>query len=244
MLPTAPRPTARYAIRHGSPGPNRNTHARAATAIASNASATPLPAGSTGPSSGSSATAHRVKCARICSARSTNRRSQPRTVSAGTPNRAAIRRYPSPATLASIAAPITATSSWRRDNATSGSSTCVPAQPRHRARRGRNNRSPTEQRNTRSRACPHGPNTPRHDGHAKPPADQLSLDQRLLGAYDQHRVPPPASKRALPTTIKLTGGLSRVQERAKPAKPTTTIPAINGTSTSPYAGFKRRSTAA
>jgi hypothetical protein len=65
----------------------------------------------TGPSSGSSATAQRVKCARICSARSANRRSQPRTVSGHATSRAAIRRNPSPATFASIADPITDTSS-------------------------------------------------------------------------------------------------------------------------------------
>src|SRR5437763_5870915 len=56
------------------------------------------------------------------------------------------------------------------------------------------------------------------------PADQLTLDARLLGAYDQHRVPPPASKRALPTTSNPTGGLSRVQKRAKPANPTNPSP--------------------
>jgi hypothetical protein len=54
-------PDSTLAIRHGSPGPNRNTHALTLTAIASNASAIPPPAGSTAPISGSSATAHRVK---------------------------------------------------------------------------------------------------------------------------------------------------------------------------------------
>jgi len=101
----------RLTICHTGRGPNRNTHARAATATASNASATPLPAGNTDPSSGSSTTAHRVNNARINSARPTNLRSQPRTVSAGTPNREAIDRHPSPATLASIASPTTTTSS-------------------------------------------------------------------------------------------------------------------------------------
>ena len=128
----------RLTICHTGRGPNRNTHARPATATASNASATPLPAGSTDPSIGSSAIAQRVNNTRINSARPTNLRSQPRTVSAGTPNREAIRRHPSPATFASIASPITDTSSWRRNNTTSGNSTCVPAQPRHRARRGIN----------------------------------------------------------------------------------------------------------
>jgi hypothetical protein len=95
----------------GSGRPNRNTHALAATATASNASATSLPAGMIAPSSGSNATAHRVNNARINPARPTNLRNQPRTVPAGTPNRAAIVRHPSPATLASIASPITAASS-------------------------------------------------------------------------------------------------------------------------------------
>ena len=163
------------------------------------------PAGSTGPSSGSSTTAHRVKCALIRSARSANRRSQPRTVSAGTPNRPAIGRCPSPATFASIAAPITDTSSRRRNNATSGSSTCVPAHPRHRARRGRNNRSPSRAAQHPLPRVPPRPQHPPTRRTPKQPADQLSLDPRLLGAYDQHRVPPPASKRALPTTDQADG---------------------------------------
>src|SRR5450432_412676 len=114
VLPSSRPPENRDAISHGPAGsadPNRNTHARAVIAIASNASATPPPAGMIAPSSGSSATAHRVKCARISSARPANRRSQPRTVSGHAPNRAAIGRNPSPATFASIASPITATSS-------------------------------------------------------------------------------------------------------------------------------------
>jgi len=75
------------------------------------------------------------------------------------------------------------------------------------------------------------------------PAHKLTLDPRLLGAYDQHRVPPPASRRALPTQPpQLAGGLSRVYERAKPATTASVIPATNGTSTVSRAGFKRRST--
>jgi hypothetical protein len=102
VLPSSRPPENRDAIFHGpagSPGPNRNTHAGAVIAIAPNASAAPPPAGITGPSSGSSATAHRVKSARISPARSANLRSQPRTVSGYAPNRAAIGRNPSPATF-------------------------------------------------------------------------------------------------------------------------------------------------
>jgi len=42
-------------------------------------------------------------------------------------------------------------------------------------------------------------------------------------------VPPPASKRALPTPTKTAGGLSRVYERAKPATTATLITTMNGT---------------
>ena len=57
-------------------------------------------------------------------------------------------------TFATIAAPITATSTWRRNNITSGNSTCVIAQPRHRARHGVNHRSPDPPRSTRLRRRP------------------------------------------------------------------------------------------
>ena len=90
------------------PGPNRNTHDRAATPIASNASANPSPAGKIGPNSASNTNAQRVKCARIASAFAANRASHRRTVLTGTPNSAAIRRYPRRRARASIAAPITA----------------------------------------------------------------------------------------------------------------------------------------
>ena len=108
---SSPPADKRLAIRHTEHGPNRSTHARPATAIASNASTTTLPAAKIGPSIGSSTTAERVNSARITSAFASNRRTQPRTVPAGTPNRAAIGRCPSPPACASIAAPITSTSS-------------------------------------------------------------------------------------------------------------------------------------
>ena len=102
---------------------------------------------------------------------------------------------------------------------TSGSSTCVPKQPRHRARRGTSSRSPDRQRNTRSRACPHGPNTSRHDGHASSPSASSASTLASSAHTINIGVPPPASKRALPTTINQTGGLSRVHERAKRVNP-------------------------
>ena len=207
---------------HASPCPNRSRHARAATPIASSASATPLAGRQHRPE----LDLQRGRAPREMrpdrSARCANRRSQPRTVSAANPSRAAIGRCPCPPTCAAIAAPITATSSCRRSNAQSGNSTCVPAQPRHRARRGRSTRSPRSPRITRSRAWPHGPNTPQHDGHASPPpqAHPRPPPPRRIRSTS---VPPPASKRALPTQpAKLAGGLSRVYERAKPASTVTT----------------------
>ena len=65
------------------------------------------------------------------------------------PNRSAIGRCPSPPTCASIATPITSTSSWRRTRHRSASSTCVPWQPRHRARRGRHRQSPENRDHSR-----------------------------------------------------------------------------------------------
>lgn len=77
---------------HGPRAPKRNTNARAATAIASSASATAEPAGRIGVSAGSNAWAHTVKCTLIGSAQPAKRRSQPRTVDACTPSATAIAR--------------------------------------------------------------------------------------------------------------------------------------------------------
>ena len=50
----------------------------------------------------------------------------------------------------------------------------------------------------RSRACPHGPNASRHDGHANSPPTS-SASTSATSAHTINMVPPPASKRALPT---------------------------------------------
>ena len=240
MLHNNRPPDNTEAIRHTSMEPNRSTHALAATAIASSASATPPPAGMTAPNSTSSTTAQRVKCALIASRSATNRRSQPRTVSTGTPNRPAIGRCPSPATLATIAAPITATPSRRRNSATSGSSTCVPPHPRQRARRGRKIRSPAAQRSTRARACPHGLNLPRHDGHPRtPPANSSSTRTRSahtisMGATSGIQESPPDDHQA-------DGRALAFYERANSATQPP-IPAVNSANTPAHAELKRRST--
>ena len=243
MLHNNNPPDSRQATRHTSPAPNRNTHARAATATASNASATPLPAGITGPSSGSNTTAHRAKYPRTSPARNANRRSQPRTVSFGTPSRPAITRCPAPAIFASIARPITNTSSRRRNKHKSANNTCVPAHPRQRARLGRSDRSPAAHRNTRLRANPHGPNLPRHDGHTSAPLPN-SASTRTSSAHTINIGATSGIRRALPTATKQTGGLSRVQKRAKPANSASTITTINSTSSLARAQTQQRSTRA
>jgi len=98
------------------------------------------------------------------------RRIKPRTVDAGTPNRPAIRRCPSPAPRATNAAPITPTLSRRRNSTTSGNNTCVERQPTQRARRGRTRASPAAVRTFRTRAWPHPARRSPHPGHARPPA--------------------------------------------------------------------------
>ena len=109
--------------------------------------------GPAGPNDTSSACAQRVKCSLIDSARSAKRRNQRRTLHAGNPSRIAILRCPSPAALASIAPPITATSSRRLTKASSPNSTWVRPHTRHLPRRGRTRSSlPPRRRNGRARA--------------------------------------------------------------------------------------------
>jgi hypothetical protein len=75
---------------------------------------------------------------------------------------------------------------------------------------------------------------------AQQPADQLSLHQHQLGAYDQHRGATSGIQESPPdATTKLAGGLSRVHERPKPANPATTI---TGTITPAGDQTQRRST--
>jgi hypothetical protein len=166
---------------HGGRGPRRSDAARAATPIASTASATPDPAGATGPNIGSKRCAHAINSAAARAATARNRRSQPRTVEAGRPTSSAALPYPPPAAAQRNAAPITATVSTRRANTTSGNNTCVDPHERHRARRGRNATGPDSDRNTRHRANPHRPNTPPHDGHlTTPDAKSLSTSSGSL----------------------------------------------------------------
>ena len=100
-----------HATSHGdtvsSPG-HRPAAAAAAAATATTASASGDPDGAGQQRIRDHRTASRVKTARSGPARPANRRSQPRTVAAGTPSSAAIRRCPRPRAAAASAAPITA----------------------------------------------------------------------------------------------------------------------------------------
>ena len=115
----------------------------------------------------------RANPTRIGSACSANRDSQPRTVEAGRPAAAQIRRHPQPDARANSAAQITVTGSTRRPRQSRGNSTCErphPAGLEQIARRGRIRATTVAARRTnRGAACPHGASRPPHFGHINPP---------------------------------------------------------------------------
>jgi hypothetical protein len=92
VLANNPPPHNRPANTHTGWRPNRQTAARVATPTASTASPTPLPVGAGGSEPGANINAHCVKNAATATALERNRRSHPRTVAGGTPNRSPIRR--------------------------------------------------------------------------------------------------------------------------------------------------------
>ena len=111
--------------------------------------------------------------------RSAARRSQPRTVAAGTPISAPMRRCPHPSPRARNAAQIQSAAYALRDNTVTGNNTCVTAHARQRARRGRT--GSTSPAILRARPYPHPPSTPPQHGHPNLPGSQPGLDaDRLL----------------------------------------------------------------
>ncbi len=127
-------------------GRGRGARRTAATAapIAATASARPDPAGGNGPASSSTRPRSNVNATRNRSALPEALVTQPRTVETGRPSRAAIRRYPTPSTRSSNAAPTTSTPSARRPSVVTGASTWVRPQPPHRPRRGMINSATVE----------------------------------------------------------------------------------------------------
>lgn len=160
VLASNPPPVKRVARCHGRAGPNRRIAALAARPIASTASVTGDFEGFGGFEAGASTRAQRVKNPVISGADVLNRRSQPRTVEAGTPRRAAIGRWPIPVACWTRAEPITSILSRRRSRQPSWSSTWVVLQARQRARRGRTVFWLLNPRMMRRLACPQGRSTP------------------------------------------------------------------------------------
>ena len=116
---------------------------------------------------------------RTASARAAAARNQPRTVDPGMPNRCAIGRCPLPRAFATNAVQINSARYALRSNNVTGSSTCVTAHPRQRARRGRT--GVTTPTTGRDRAKPHPANTPsEHDGQDISPLD--SRDSTRTGS--------------------------------------------------------------
>jgi hypothetical protein len=115
-----------------------------------------------------------VNTERTASARSANRRSQPRTVSAGRAESAAIRRNPTRDVAFNASADtITAAVSARRSNAVTGNNTCVTPHPVHRDRRGHSSTGPSAPRNCRGRPRPQPASTPPQAGQLSSPAANL-----------------------------------------------------------------------
>ena len=92
MLDNNPPPVNLETVDHAGPGPNRITAERVAIPMASTASPTADPDGPGGSNAGDNINAHRVKNTAITDALDRNRRSHPRTVATGNPNRNPIRR--------------------------------------------------------------------------------------------------------------------------------------------------------
>jgi hypothetical protein len=139
---------------------------------------------------------------RIGSACAANRDSQPRTVEAGRPAAAQIRRHPQPVAQASSAGQITDTGSTRRPRQNRGSSTCErpqPPAPEQIARRGRIRRTDSAaSRTNRGAACPHGASRPPQYGHASSPDTNCISTRAGSGPTLSNGPPPGAFARPFP----------------------------------------------
>ena len=153
-----------------------------------------LPAGSTAPSSGSSTTAHRVKCALIRSARSANRRSQPRTVP--------VHPQPSgdlPIPLASDASP---RSPHRSPTPRPADATTRPRQQHMRARAAPAPRPPRPQQPIPDRAA-------QHPLPSRAPTAPTPPDTTDNPAARRPAQPRPAPARRIRSTSGATSGIQR-----------------------------------
>lgn len=126
--------------------------AAAASPSTSRASAKTDPVTGTAAAQALSSWSSPVNSTRRLSARTPNRRSQPRTVLTGRFSSAAMLRWPEPPALASSAWPITTTVSALRTSVEAGRSTCVDRHCEHNERRGRRVTTVATSRSPRSRA--------------------------------------------------------------------------------------------
>jgi hypothetical protein len=236
-------PEAADAASHGDTAPStghRAATAPAAPTIAATASPTSDLAGAGITGSGPHSANSTVNTTRTASARSANRRSQPRTVSCGRPSQPAIARTPVPLAFAASAAPITSARSARRARPNTGNNTCVTPHPAHLDRRGRTRTSclPTP-RSTRATAQPQGASRCRHPGHSRSPA--ASRRSTEPGSASTVSTAPPSATTALPALgQEITGRACAYPSsaRCRPKRPDTTRP----TPACPHQHSQRRST--
>lgn len=183
--------------------PKRNRIAVVAVATAASASRQAHPDPSGIRTSTPTATATPINQARTASSRDPARRSQPRTVAAGTPRLAPILRCPAPLARVTNAAQISSAAYALRNNTVTGNNTCVTKHDRHRARRGRSR--PPNPSTRRAWAYPQPPSTPsRHVGHPIPPVANRDSTQTeststvTIGASKHHSAAPrkPAKTKA------------------------------------------------
>ena len=179
--------------RHDTDAPAARRIAAHAAPICATASAVGLPAGTRRSRSAPPPTRRstRANPTRIGSACAAKRASQPRTVEAGRPASAVIRRHPHPIARASSADQITVTASTRLARQNRGNNTCVRPQPPAReqtARRGRIRRTrSTASRTNRGARIPPRRQPLRAIRTGKPARNQLAFDQDRINTYAKHR---------------------------------------------------------
>lgn len=152
---------------------------------------------------------NRANPTRIGSACAANRASHPRTVEAGRPAAAQIRRHPQPAAQLTSAAQITNTGSTRLPRQNRGNSTCERPHPpscEQIARRGRIRRTDSAaSRTNRGAAYPHGANRPPQYGHVNPPDTNCVSTPAGSTPTLSNGPPPGAFKRPFPTPLNASG---------------------------------------
>jgi hypothetical protein len=189
------------------PAPATRCTAAHPAPICATASATGCPAGTSRsmsvPQLALACRSNRANPTRIGSACAANRDNQPRTVEAGRPAAAQIRRHPQPVAQPSSADQITDTGSTRRPRQNRGNSTCErphPPAPEQIPRRGRIRRTDSApSRTNRGAVCPHGANRPPQAGQVSSPRTSCVSTRTGSGPTLTNGPPPGAFARPFPT---------------------------------------------